>query len=123
MVSTHYMDEAERCHRLAILDRGIKVADGTPQDLQGNTGMHTVEVTADDPYRAQEALDCAEHVASVTQLGMRLRVLIPEHLAEPVGLVQQHLDAHGVTANVRLTTASLEDVFVAVTMGPEERVA
>ena len=30
LVSTHYMDEAERCHRLAILDRGVLVADGTP---------------------------------------------------------------------------------------------
>ena len=124
MVSTHYMDEAERCHRLAILDRGIKVADGTPQELQSGTGMHIVEVTADDPYRAQEALDCAEHIASVTQLGVRLRVLIPEHFAEPVDLVRQHLDKHGgVTADVRLTTASLEDVFVAVTMSPEERAA
>ena len=119
MVSTHYMDEAERCHRLAILDRGVKVADGTPQELQAGTGMHTVEVTADDPYHAQKALDCAKHIRSVTQLGMRLRVLIPEQFSEPVDLVQQHLDEHGVTADVRLTTASLEDVFVAVTMKPE----
>ena len=119
MVSTHYMDEAERCHRLAILDRGVKVADGTPQELQASTGMHTVEVTADDPYHAQTALDCAEHIRSVTQLGIRLRVLIPEQFSEPVDLVQQHLDEHGVTADVRLTTASLEDVFVAVTMKPE----
>jgi ABC-2 type transport system ATP-binding protein len=121
MVSTHYMDEAERCHRLAILDRGVKVADGTPQELQASTGMHTVEVTADDPYRAQEALVCVRHIASVTQLGVRLRVLIPDQFAQPVDLVRQHLDEHGVTAEVRLTTASLEDVFVAVTMKPEER--
>ncbi|MDH3481975.1 MAG: ABC transporter ATP-binding protein, partial [Gammaproteobacteria bacterium] len=40
LVSTHYMDEAERCHRLAILDHGVKVADGTPQELQNRTGMH-----------------------------------------------------------------------------------
>ena len=123
MVSTHYMDEAERCHRLAILDHGIKVADGTPLDLQANTGMHIVEVTAENPYLAQEALVCVRHIASVTQLGVRLRVLIPEQFAEPVDLVRQHLDEHGVTAEVRLTTASLEDVFVAVTMSPEERVA
>jgi ABC-2 type transport system ATP-binding protein len=121
MVSTHYMDEAERCHRLAILDRGVKVADGTPRELQSNTGMHIVEVTADNPYHAQEALDCAEHIASVTQLGVRLRVLIPEQYSEPVAVVQQHLEKHNVTADVRLTTASLEDVFVAVTMSPEER--
>ena len=123
MVSTHYMDEAERCHRLAILDRGVKVADGTPQELQASTGMHIVEVTADDPYRAQQALDCAEHIASVTQLGVRLRVLIPENLDAPDSLVRKHLDDHGVTADIRISTASLEDVFVAVTMSPEERAA
>ena len=121
MVSTHYMDEAERCHRLAILDRGVKVADGTPQELQASTGMHIIEVTAQNPYHAQEALYCAEHIASVTQLGIRLRVLVPEHFDEPVALVRRHLDAHNVPAEIRQTTASLEDVFVAVTMGPEER--
>ncbi len=120
MVSTHYMDEAERCHRLAILDRGVKVADGTPQQLQATTGMHIVEVLAEDPYHAQEALDCAEHIASVTQLGIRLRVLIPEHFPDPVDLVRSHLIEGGVEADVRLTTASLEDVFVAVTMPSAE---
>ena len=117
MVSTHYMDEAERCHRLAILDRGVKVADGTPQELQASTGMHIIEVLADDPYRAQEALDDGDEIASVTQLGMRLRVLIPEQVNDPVGVVTRLLEAHGVQANVRETTASLEDVFVSVTMG------
>jgi ABC-2 type transport system ATP-binding protein len=115
------MDEAERCHRLAILDRGVKVADGTPQELQSSTGMHIIEVTAENPYHAQEALYCAEHIASVTQLGMRLRVLVPEQFDDPVALVRRHLDARNVPAEVRQTTASLEDVFVAVTMKPEER--
>jgi ABC-2 type transport system ATP-binding protein len=57
LISTHYMDEAERCHRLAILDHGVKVADGTPQELQASTGMHIIEVMADDPYAAQIAID------------------------------------------------------------------
>lgn len=119
LVSTHYMDEAERCHRLAILDHGVKVADGTPQQLQANTGMHIIEVLADDPYRAQEALDDGNEIASVTQLGMRLRVLIPVQVEDPLGKVKGLLDSHGVQAEVRTTAASLEDVFVAVTMGTE----
>jgi ABC-2 type transport system ATP-binding protein len=99
----------------------VKVADGTPQELQASTGMHIIEVTADDPYHAQEALDESDAVASVTQLGMRLRVLIPETTPDPVGIVTSLLDTHGVQAKVQATTASLEDVFVAVTMGSEER--
>ena len=59
----------------------------------------------------------------MTQLGVRLRVLVPEQFDDPVALVRRHLDAQKVPADVRQTTASLEDVFVAVTMGPEERTA
>jgi len=120
MVSTHYMDEAERCHRLAILDRGVKVADGTPQELQAATGMHIVEVTADDPYAAQAAIDEQAEIASVTQLGMRLRVLIPERHPDPVKIVNNALASKSVSGDTHLATPSLEDVFVAVTMKPED---
>ncbi len=120
LVSTHYMDEAERCHRLAILDRGVKVADGTPQGLQGQTGMHTIEVIASNPYAAQAAIQPIPEVASVTQLGVRLRVLIPESIDEPVALIERALRAQNVEATTTITTATLEDVFVAVTMKPAE---
>ncbi len=116
LVSTHYMDEAERCHRIAILDRGAKVADGTPQDLQEQTGMHIIEVVAHDPYAAQAAIQPLPEVASVTQLGVRLRVLVPQSIADPVALVERGLRAHNVDASTTMTTATLEDVFVAVTM-------
>ena len=123
LVSTHYMDEAERCHRLAILDHGVKVADGTPDDLQKNTGMHIVEVVADDPYRAQAALSTISSIASVTQLGIRLRVLISTTVDDPLALVDRALRAQDMQARVQLTPATLEDVFVAVTMTPQERAA
>ena len=121
LVSTHYMDEAERCHRLAILDHGVKVADGTPRDLQSATGMHIVEVEAENPYTAQAALHDLAWVASVTQLGIRLRVLVPERYDEPVQRVEAALSGAGVVADARLSSATLEDVFVAVTMDPAER--
>ena len=116
MVSTHYMDEAERCHRLAILDHGIKVADGTPRELQAATGMHVVEVNADDPFAAQAELKQLTEVASVTQLGARLRVLMPERIADPQQIVEQRLKGKAIRAQCELTQPSLEDVFVAVTL-------
>ncbi len=123
LVSTHYMDEAERCHRLAILDHGAKVADGAPQDLQRSTGMSVIEVLADDPYHAQTAISTLPVVASVTQLGIRLRVLIPESVADALDQVQRVLSDHGISADTHLSSASLEDVFVAVTLDDEERAA
>ena len=123
LVSTHYMDEAERCHRLAILDRGIKVADGTPRHLQASTGMRVIEVMADDPYAAQAAVHDLPEVASVTQLGVRLRVLIPERHDDALQIVERALSGADIEARSSVSSATLEDVFVAVTMGPEERVA
>jgi ABC-2 type transport system ATP-binding protein len=123
LVSTHYMDEAERCHRLAILDHGVKVADGSPRELQGATGMNVIEVLAEDPYHAQTAISSLSQVVSVTQLGVRLRVLVPESVADARGLVERVLSEHGIAADTRLSAATLEDVFVAVTLEPEEKAA
>ncbi len=120
LVSTHYMDEAERCHRLAILDHGVKVADGTPQELQAATRMHVIEVMADDPYAAQIAIDERPEIASVTQLGVRLRVLIPDRHNDPVEIVERALSCRNVSGDTRVATPSLEDVFVAVTMNAGE---
>lgn len=123
LVSTHYMDEAERCHRLAILDHGVKVADGAPRELQQATGMNIIEVLADDPYHAQEAISTLPVIASVTQLGVRLRVLIPESVQNSLELVETVLADHGIEADAHLSGASLEDVFVAVTLKPEQEAA
>lgn len=116
LVSTHYMDEAERCHRLAILDKGNKVADGKPEVLQSTTGMSVVEVLADSPHNAQLALRQHPDIVSVTQLGIRLRILIPESHADPLELVQTCLRDNGMSAEIHIIPASLEDVFVASTL-------
>ena len=116
LVSTHYMDEAERCHRLAILDTGNKVADGEPATLQEATGMTVLEVSADNPGAAQQALSRNADIVSVTQLGIRLRILVPDDHHDPRQLVQSSLTEHGIQAEVRIIAASLEDVFVASTL-------
>ena len=92
-------------------------------ELQANTGMHVVEVTASDPYRAQGAIAEIADVASVTQLGVRLRVLIPETHDDPTGVVDEALRAAGLDAKASLSSATLEDVFVAVTLKPGRRAA
>ena len=115
LVSTHYMDEAERCHRLAILDQGTKVADGAPTELQASTGMTIIEVQADNPARAQALIKRLPDVASVTQLGLKLRVLIPDTTREPLSLVTRTLSERDIHADAKEVPASLEDVFVAVT--------
>ena len=123
LVSTHYMDEAERCHRLAILDRGTKVADGAPAELQASTGMTVVEVQASDAAAAQRELAALPEVRSVTQLGVRLRVLVPAVIREPQKLVSDVLARNGIEARIAVVDPSLEDVFVAVTLEKSAEVA
>jgi ABC-2 type transport system ATP-binding protein len=78
--------------------------------------MNIVEDIADDPYAAQVTIHELPEVASVTQLGVRLRVLIPESFDAPLALIEKALRAQQIDARVQLTDATLEDVFVAVTL-------
>ena len=118
LVSTHYMDEAERCHRLAILDQGALVADGTPAELTGALHGRTLEVRAAQPRQAQRALAGVVGVLSVAQIGNTLRVLLADGSDGEQG-VQQALRAAGQQAEVVPSTPNLEDVFVSATRGRE----
>jgi ABC-2 type transport system ATP-binding protein len=109
------MDEAERCHELAILDRGRVVAAGAPERLMREIDAAVVEVSGGELRAARAALELLAAVQSVAQLGTRLHALVDRAQAEPVAHVAAALRAAGVGADVALARASLEDVFVAAT--------
>ena len=119
LVSTHYMDEAERCHRLAILDRGALVADGAPAQLAAALEGRTLLVHAGDPRAAHRALAGAPGVLSVAQIGNTLRVLADDRGADADALRTRLRDA-GLEAEVAAIAPNLEDVFVAATRGRAE---
>ncbi len=113
LVSTHYMDEAERCHRIAILDRGVLVADGTPAELTAALAGRTLVIDADQPRQAARVLSACAGVASVAQIGNRLRVLLDKDAGQAP--LAQALEPAGIAARLLPQSASLEDVFVAAT--------
>jgi len=124
LVSTHYMDEAERCHRIAILDRGVLVADGTPDELTGELAGRTLLVAAADPRRAQRALVGVDGVLSVAQIGNSLRVLVADGRGDARQRVADALARAGQKADIEETAPNLEDVFVSATHdGERERAA
>ena len=123
LVSTHYMDEAARCHQLAILDEGAKVADGTPNELGSNIHSNVIEVSADDSNAARLALVEEKSIISITQLGIRLRILIPKEIPGPESIVHGCLERAGISASVEKVFPDLEDVFVAVTELRREEIA
>jgi ABC-2 type transport system ATP-binding protein len=116
LVSTHYMDEAERCHRLAILSRGRLVAEGPPEQLMDELPLHIVEVQARDIEGARKVLHDLPAVRSQAQLGMRLHALVERATSDPAALIRDALARAGVQAEVNKVRANLEDVFVAATL-------
>jgi ABC-2 type transport system ATP-binding protein len=115
LVSTHYMDEAERCHGLAILDRGRLVAEGSPRQLMDSIDATVIEIEADDVRAARRALDGQDFVKSVAQLGNRLHALLDPARSDPEAAIRRLLEQHRVRGQVERVRASLEDVFVAAT--------
>lgn len=115
LVSTHYMDEAERCHRLAILNRGRLVSEGEPLSLMHNIDATVVEITGPDLKSLRETLSGLRGVWNLTQLGSRLHALLDPETERPAELVETALAGAGLEADVVVAEAGLEDVFVAAT--------
>jgi ABC-2 type transport system ATP-binding protein len=121
LVSTHYMDEAERCHRIAILSRGRLVAEGPPQQLMSHLPLQVIEVESGAIDAARRVLHELAGVRSMAQLGLRLHVLFAADVPRPRERVMEALQRAGIDARVELTGANLEDVFVAATLGEREQ--
>jgi ABC-2 type transport system ATP-binding protein len=119
LLSTHFMDEAERCHRLAILDRGHLVAEGDPRTLMENLRAQILEIDAPDPAAVRRILAQIPAVRSITQLGIRLRAMGDLQAGDQplIETVSGALRTAGVAAHVYSVATSLEDVFVASTKG------
>ncbi|MCF6192961.1 MAG: ABC transporter ATP-binding protein [Kangiellaceae bacterium] len=114
LVSTHYMDEAERCHKLAILENGIKRADGSPEQLMQDMAAHVIEISSENTRVLKKNLMQLTPVISAAQLGARLRVLVDKSQSSPIEYLKQQAF---ITSNVILSRVrpSLEDVFVTCT--------
>jgi ABC-2 type transport system ATP-binding protein len=122
LVSTHYMDEAERCHALAILDRGRLVAEGSPEELTRNIDAQVVVIESPQPRKVSKALESYSFVHSTAQIGHTLRVLLDKNLPQAEQAVHQAVTGRGLEVETcRLVRASLEDVFVAVTQARKRR--
>ncbi len=117
LVSTHYMDEAERCHYLAILETGIKRADDTPQNLMNAMAANVVEISGPNLRQLKQQLLQTPQVVSVAQQGVQLRVLVNKTVADPVAWLREHFPAPLNAHQMAVVRPSLEDVFVTSTGG------
>jgi ABC-2 type transport system ATP-binding protein len=113
-VSTHYMEEAEYCNRLALMNRGRVIALDHPAALRTAMPSPLVEIETSDSPRAVEALVRASGVVEVGLFGRMVHVLVRD-AEEARTVLPAALAAAGIAMRaLRVVEPSLEDVFVAL---------
>jgi ABC-2 type transport system ATP-binding protein len=120
-VSTAYLDEAERCNRVALIDRGKMLACGTPDEIKKLMRGAIFEIRCEQPRRASTLLKEKMTGVSVGLFGDRVHVagdLTEERIASTANRLLA--DAGLPVAGIRQIEPTLEDVFVSVLAEKEE---
>ncbi|HEY7039452.1 MAG TPA: ATP-binding cassette domain-containing protein [Methylomirabilota bacterium] len=114
LVATPYLDEAERCHRVALMHQGQLVRTGTPAQIRDGLGLTRLELRTPDLRAAEATLAGRDGVADVQRFGDRLDVMVRDAATgEPA--VRAALDAAGQRVDsLRPGAPTLENAFVSI---------
>jgi ABC-2 type transport system ATP-binding protein len=116
LVTTHYMDEAEYCDSLVLINRGRIVAEGTPEELKAASARgRIIEIRCQRSWEAADLLESRPGVKDVALFGAGLHVVVDNGGPDEKEILSL-LEGFDVTRVVAVK-ASLEDVFVAMTRG------
>lgn len=121
LVTTHYMDEAERCHRLAFIFRGELLDTGTPEQIVERRALSVAELEVDDARHAAEVLRADPRVEEVAHYGHRLRVAT-RGTDSALSISQDLLAAHSIgVSSGRDARPNVEDAFVSMVREDQRR--
>ena len=114
LVTTHYLDEAEHCHRIAIIQAGRLAAIGTVAELKAIfAGRPILEVRAPKPVEAMRQLEAMPEVEKTSIFGTAVHAVLKSNGRLPAE-VEARLEAAGMAATCSVVEPSLEDVFLDV---------
>jgi len=115
LVTTHYLDEAERCHRVTLIHAGRLAAIGTIAEVKGVfAGRPIVEVRTPRAAEAMRTLDELPAVEKTSLFGTAVHAVLKDSAIQPSSVADQ-LRARGVPVeSIELVEPSLEDVFLDV---------
>jgi len=114
LVSTHYMEEAEYCNRVVLMDRGKLVALGAPAQLRAAFDEPIFAVRTDDAPRALEALQHAPGIVEAAMFGREVHVVARDAAQAEAGIPAALAAAGRRFGGLRRVPPSLEDVFVSL---------
>jgi ABC-2 type transport system ATP-binding protein len=113
VVTTHYLDEAEHCGRIALMHAGKLVALGTVSELkQVFAGRAVLEVVSSRPVEALERLQGAPFVHEATLFGNRLHVVVGDEAEGRRQVAALLAEAGQPPLSIQRIVPSLEDVFI-----------
>jgi ABC-2 type transport system ATP-binding protein len=117
LVATPYLDEAERCHRVALMHEGTIQQTGTPAELRGGLDAKRLELRTENLAEAERILSqssgAKEEILDVQRFGDRLDLLV-HHPDEAKRIVEEKLKAAGqAIGEIREDEPTLENAFVA----------
>ncbi len=121
LVTTHYMDEAERCHRLAFIFNGRLLSVGTPEEVVAARSLSVLEAEVAAPVRAADELRKLPETDEVMHLGHRIRIAT-RGVSDVETWVRARLEAAGIgLVSARVVRATVEDAFVSTVRAEDEQ--
>jgi len=118
LTSTAYLDEAERCHRVALMHQGRLLFCDTPQALKGRLRGAVLAVRSSAPRAVRDALQGAPGISSLVMTGDGVHLVVDDAAKRAPGLQQRLAASAAPFEKVEQVPASIEDLFVhAVTEG------
>ncbi|MGC1373189.1 MAG: ABC transporter ATP-binding protein [Candidatus Sulfotelmatobacter sp.] len=122
LISTAYLDEAERCHRVALLHQGRLLFCDAPNNLKARLGKSVLSITSSEPRRLRGELENAVGVSSLVMTGDGVHIVV-EGGAKRIPEFEARLNGASVPFNrIQQVTPTIEDLFVdAVGKGASSR--
>ena len=121
LTSTAYLDEAERCHRVALLHQGRLLFSDTPANLKSRLGKGVLSITSTDPRGLRAALAGAQGISSLVLTGDGVHVVVDDAARRIPDFDERLKQAHAPFEAIQQVVPSIEDLFVDAVAGGAAR--
>ncbi len=116
VVSTAYLDEAERCNRVALMHEGRFIRLGTPSEVKGSVPGVLVEIETEDVWRAEDALNRSGEFSGIIREGKTLKVFVNNRIKDTQRIKRILSSGRAGKVSLKEKTPNLENCFMEIVM-------